>query len=97
MARQAGFANRRVDIGRRGWIYLGGTFLAALGASFVVSILAYVVLAGAATGAWATRQHAVVRWTLTVIALALTAALVLGFSAGTAGHGSRGGPIRSGG
>jgi hypothetical protein len=97
VAGQASFASRRVDVDRRGWTYLGGTLLAALGASFIASILAYVVLAGAAIGAWVTRQHAVVRWTLTLLAVALVAALVLGFSVGTTGHGSRGGPITPGG
>jgi hypothetical protein len=93
MGRPAIVQDPRVGVDRRGWVYLGGALGATLVAGFIAPILAYLVLAGTAIGAWVTRQHAVVRWTLTLLALAVIAALLLGFSASTAGHGSTGGPI----
>jgi hypothetical protein len=83
---------RAGGVGRRGWRYLAGAVVATIAAGFVAPVLSYAVLTGAAIGAWVTRQDAIVRWTLTLLALVLVAALVLGFSA-TADHGSTGGPI----
>jgi hypothetical protein len=87
-------ASRRGAVDRRGWSYLGGAVVATLVAGLFVPILAYAVLAGAAIGAWVTQQHAVIRWTLTVLAVVLVAALVLGFAGSTeVSHGSTRGPI----
>jgi hypothetical protein len=96
VGRQTALAIRRIGEDRRGWIYLGGTAVAAVAAGFIASIVVYAVVAGAAIGAWVTRQTAVVRWSLTVLAVALIVALVLGFSGSATGHGSTGGPTAPG-
>jgi hypothetical protein len=83
---------RLAGLDRRGWVYLGGAIAVTLVAGMIVSILAYAVLAGAAIGAWVTRQDAAVRWILTPLALVLVAALVLGFGV-SVDHGSTVGPI----
>jgi hypothetical protein len=83
---------RGVGVGRRGLVYLAGAAAAVLTAALVVGVLAYLVLAGAAAGAWLTRQQAVVRWTLTVLAVGLVVLLVLGLAVGGPGATTRGGP-----
>lgn len=93
MAAKSGLATLRTGIDRRGWVYLAGSVGTAIVAGFIAPVLAYVALAAAAAGAWITRQHAAVRWTLSLVAVGLIAGLVLGLSVGGAGHGSRGGPI----
>jgi hypothetical protein len=93
MAVKDGLAARHTTIERRGWAYLVSSVAAAIVAGFIAPVLAYVVLAAAAAGAWITGQQAVVRWALTVLALGLVVGLVLGLSAGGVGQGSAGGPI----
>lgn len=80
-------------IDRRGRAYLAGATVATVITGFVVPVLSYVVLAGAAAGAWLTRQQPVVRWVLTIAAVALAGALVLALATTSPGHGSRGGSI----
>lgn len=85
-------AARRGGVGRRGWLFLATTVLAVCLTGLVLGVVAYAVLAGAAVAAWVTRQHPLIRWTLTVLAGALLVALALGLG-GTVQHGSTVGPV----
>jgi hypothetical protein len=85
-------ALRRSGVDRRGWVYLGSSTVAVLATGLLLGAAAYVVVAAAAIGAWVTRQHPVVRWTLTAVTLSLLAALLAGLPVGGTGHTSGGGP-----
>jgi hypothetical protein len=80
-------------VDRRGWTYLAGAAVASLIAVLTVPLLCSAVLAAAAAGAWATKQRPLIRWTLTLLAAFLIAALVFGIATASVQHGSHGGPI----
>jgi uncharacterized membrane protein YedE/YeeE len=87
-------AGRRFGVDRRGWRYLGAAAVGTVAAGLIAAVAAYLVLAGAAVGAWATRQQPIVRWTLTLLAFALVAGTVVGLGTHV-GASSTGGPDRA--
>jgi hypothetical protein len=91
MAEQS-LPRRWLGVDRRSRVYLGASVVAVVVTGLVAGAIAYAVLAAAAAGAWITRQHPVVRWTLTALAGILIAALLLGLATGSARSGSRVGP-----
>jgi hypothetical protein len=92
MAEQA-FSRLRFGLDRRGRLYLGGTAVAVLVLGLLAGAVAYAALAAAAIGAWLTRQQALVRWTLSILAGVLIAGLILGLAVGGTGSATHGGPV----